>query len=356
MVATVPNAYIYGIGMVTAVGDSTQMTAASVRAGLSRFEESSIYNKDFNPMTMALLPEDILPPLNEQFASMPKLTSRHIRMLRLADPAIKEALENLPISESVPLFLAGPEDLPECPAYISDEFIDHLIVQTSANIDRAQSKYFPLGRAGGLIALQAAMILLSQGQHDYILVGGVDTYLDLYLLGTLDFQDRVAAERITDGFIPGEGAGFLLITSKNAMQNTGAEPVISISQPGVASESGHRYSDQPYRGDGLAKAFTIAIEKNNALIKTIMVSLNGESFGAKEYGVATLRNSPDLDPDFQTEHPADCFGDIGAAFAPALIGLAAIGLQKGYINGPVLSYCSSEGEHRGAVCVNVDYN
>jgi 3-oxoacyl-[acyl-carrier-protein] synthase-1 len=339
--------------MMTAVGDTARMTAASVRAGISRFEESPLYNKHNKPMTLALMPEYILPPLNEQLASLQGATSRYWRMLRLSDSAIKQALANYPIAESMPLFLAGPEDLPECPANIAPKFIDHLIIQTGANIDRTQSRYFPLGRAGGLVALKAAMASLPKGRHNCVLVGGVDTYLDLYLLGTLDMQDRIMAEGVMDGFIPGEGAGFVLLTSKYPPKGMGTEPVIAVSQPGIAAEPGHRYSDQPYRGDGLAEAFTIALQNSNAPIKTIMASLNGESFGAKEYGVATLRNSAALDPDLRIEHPADCFGDIGAAFAPVLIGLAAIGLQRGYFDGPVLSYCSSEGEYRGATCISL---
>ena len=40
-----PNAFIYGIGMITAVGDSTEMTAASVRAGINRYKESDNFNQ-----------------------------------------------------------------------------------------------------------------------------------------------------------------------------------------------------------------------------------------------------------------------------------------------------------------------
>ena len=51
--------YLKACGVVTPVGLTLEETAASVRAGISAYEESSIYNKRFNPMTMALLPESI---------------------------------------------------------------------------------------------------------------------------------------------------------------------------------------------------------------------------------------------------------------------------------------------------------
>ena len=103
-----PGAWICGIGMVTPVGGSTAQTAASVRAGLSRYQESSVYNKRFEPMTLALVPDQDLPPLNEALAALPDLTARQARMLRLAEPALQEATEPLPAGQSVPLFLAGP--------------------------------------------------------------------------------------------------------------------------------------------------------------------------------------------------------------------------------------------------------
>ena len=83
----------------------------------------------------------------------------------------------------------------------------------------------------------------------------------------------------------------------------------------------------------------------------MLASLNGENFGAKELGVASLRNSDKLDPDYVIEHPADCFGDTGAACFPISIGLSAMGFVKDYMKGPVLSYASSEAQYRGAACI-----
>jgi 3-oxoacyl-[acyl-carrier-protein] synthase-1 len=156
-----------------------------------------------------------------------------------------------------------------------------------------------------------------------------------------------------DGFVPGEGAGMLLLATEQAVNTYGLSPIGVISLPGIAVESGHRYSEQPYRGDGLADAFSLALENcPNQIIQTILASLNGENLGAKEYGVAVVRNKEKLAEDFRLEHPADCFGDIGAAFAPVLTGIACIGMLKGYLKGPALVYSSSDIEWRGACCVN----
>ena len=51
---------------------------------------------------------------------------------------------------------------------------------------------------------------------------------------------------------------------------------------------------------------------------------------------------------FEVEHPADCLGDAGAALGPILLGLAALGLEKGYRGSPCLVWSTSDREPRGA--------
>ena len=115
----------------------------------------------------------------------------------------------------------------------------------------------------------------------------------------------------------------------------------------LQEEAGHRYSEEPYRGDGLANAFKLAIENAGAhSIRYVYASMNGENFCAKEYAVAYSRNRAALSENIQIAHPADCLGDIGAAFAPVMLGIMT---ELGTM--PSLLYCSSDGAERSAVCV-----
>jgi 3-oxoacyl-[acyl-carrier-protein] synthase-1 len=50
-------------------------------------------------------------------------------------------------------------------------------------------------------------------------------------------------------------------------------------------------------------------------------------------------------------HPADCFGDAGAAVGPAMIGLAVHGIRARYRNSPSLVYASSDNGERAAILV-----
>ncbi len=201
----IEGASILAVGMMTAVGTSAKQTAASVRAGISRFGETSIYDRRFQPFKMALLPDDALPQLEPSLEALIGLTARQIRMLRLAAPALREVFIEAPNPDQIPVFLGTPEPLPGRPDPAGEKFLDHLGVQAGLKFNVAQSKMFPHGRASGLMALKAGLGRLESGKVKYVVVGGVDTSLDLYLLGTLDMEGRILAEGVMDGFVPGEG-------------------------------------------------------------------------------------------------------------------------------------------------------
>ncbi len=347
------SAAIIGTGMITAVGLDSSQSAASVRSGIDRFAETSIHDKRFQPFVMSILPDDVLPPLAPELEKVVGLTSRQIRMLRLAAPALQEAVEGFAGIKSIPLYLAGAEPLTNRPAPITEPFLRQLVIQAGVEIDLAASRVFPDGRAAGLVALKEAMDALSSGKIEAVLVGGVDTFLDLYLLGTLDMENRVLGPGIMDGFIPGEGAAFLLLTSQNRAASFGI-PISGFLTPVVMGfENGHLYSEQPYKGDGLAGVFTEFFGAGYVKepVRELYSAMNGENHWAKELGVAFVRNSAAFDPLYGMHSPADCIGDTGAASGIILAIMAAIGIRKGYRRSPALVTCSSDRGVCGAVAV-----
>ncbi|QTA85817.1 beta-ketoacyl synthase N-terminal-like domain-containing protein [Desulfonema magnum] len=343
---------ISGIGMMTAVGIGAKQTAASVRAGISRFSETSICDKHFDPFVMSILPDEVLPPVKPEIDQIVGLTARQLRMLRLAAPALEEVLADTRDIEKIPIYLGVPEPLQDRPKVVDDEFIKYLGMQTGFRFNVGESELFPLGRASGLAAIQKAMQVLSSGDHQHVIVGGVDTYLDLYLLGTLDMENRILGNFVMDGFIPGEGAGFLLLSSPDVAEKSGENPVVQIQAVGVGYESGHLYSEEIYQGNGLSEAFQAAFDSSDTSlgnIRSVFAGLNGENFGAKEWGVAYLRSKSYFEEEFRLEHPIDCFGDTGAALGPLMTGLSAIGMKKNYIESPCLIWCSSDYGTRAAL-------
>lgn len=205
------------------------------------------------------------------------------------------------------------------------------------------------------MAIHTAVERLRSVSDGYVVIGGVDSYLDLHLLATLDMEDRIRAMGNFDGFTPGEGAAFLLLTTRETARRAKHDALARIDGAAWAEESGHRYSQDFYRGDGLDKAFQRVfadVPTEWGPTATVYAGFNGEHFHAKEWGVAHLRHREHFVENVRIEHPADSLGDIGAALGPALVGLSAIGMQRGYRRAPCLVWCSSDKAERAAALLS----
>ncbi len=336
---------VTALGMITAVGADAVQTAVSVQAGISAYKESAIRSKLFFPMITAELPDDTLPALHPDLQADKHLTFRQQRMLQMSQLALEQVTASTPL-DGIPLLLAGPEKMPECRSAISDKFLEQLVIQSQCQFDMENSYVYPDGRAGALLALQDAMVMIEQGEQEQVLIGGVDSYMDLNLLTLLDLKDRILARNIRDGFVPGEGVGFVLLRAATDQDG------IKLYPPGIADEPGHRFSEEPYKGEGLANAIQLALSDTSAgKVQTIIAGLNGENFGGKEWGVSVVRHKEHFVEDYTLWHPVEAFGDIGAAMVPVFIGLAFAAMQQGYIQGPILLWASSEFEQRAALYI-----
>ena len=346
---------IGALGMISALGLNAAQTCSSVRAGIERFSESSIYNRNFRPFTLGLLPSEALPPLVPELEDA-NLSARQIRMLRLAAPALAETLAGVPNPEQIPVILGAPDALTDRPNPLGDAFLSQLALQADIVFDLDRGKITPGGRAGCPLALQEAVKFVQAGDCPLVVVGGVDTFLDLYLLGTLDAERRILGDDVMDGFRPGEGACFLLIGTPDAVKKLGKKPLAVIDSIGFGVEKGHRYSDEPYKGDGLADAFRACFQNfgdSGKKIAAVFAGFNGESFHAKEWGVAYLRNAQFFEDEPVMRHPADCLGDTGASLGALMLGLAAADIRDGQIAGPTLVWSSSDQEQRAAMILDV---
>jgi 3-oxoacyl-[acyl-carrier-protein] synthase-1 len=195
---------------------------------------------------------------------------------------------------------------------------------------------------------------IRMGRARFMIAGGIDSYRDPYVLGTLDIEKRVKSAVHLDGFIPGEGAGFVLLASPEAAAEAGIAPLAAISPVAQAVETGHLYSKEPYLGEGLAMAVgkLAASGAAGGPIAEVYSSMNGESHWAKEWGVSLIRNRAAFLPEHAIHHPADCLGDTGAAAGPIMLGLAVDGLLRHYRRGPCLVCCSSDRGPRAVLAAN----
>jgi 3-oxoacyl-[acyl-carrier-protein] synthase-1 len=347
------SAVIVGVGIMTAVGLTAAETTASVRAATMRFGQSSFHDKEFRPITLAEVPDDGLPELDDALRGQLALTAREERLLRLATRPLQESLSPLGAATCrPPMSLALPE-LETTRPLDRAAFVRHLAVQTGGLVDPAATDPSHGGRAGGIVAIGQAVATIVSGQAEFVLAGGVDTHRDPYILGSLDLDQRVKSNSCWDGFVPGEGAAFLLLASPQAAATKGVRPLASVSQVSVGFETGHLGSAEPYRGEGLAATMSQLVAQGRipAPVREVYSSMNGESHWAKEWGVSRLRSRAAFDPNHGMHHPADSVGDVGAACGPLMVGLAALGIAGGYRGSPSLVYGSSDRGLRAAVVV-----
>jgi 3-oxoacyl-[acyl-carrier-protein] synthase I len=341
---------ILSLGMVTPVGLSAPATAAAVRAGIGRIQEFPIDAKGAGPTLAAFIADSYLPePLIPSGLPTERAPRAHqARMLRLAAPALQQACQQVP--RPLPLLLA----LPESSRSMGNDFLRQLARQARLELDLRNSRSFFHGRAGAILALAEAFSLLATTTSDLVLLGGVDSFLDPALLGSLWQEGRLLSHGSYDGFAPGEGAAFVLLGRPGAGKRLGLTPTAQVLGVGVGFEPGHLYSSQPLLGEGLASAFHAlfsSVAPAHARIPCVYAGLNGEGLWAKEWGVAYLRSSRHFEEDLRIYHPIEYFGDPGAALGTLLLGLAAIGVHRGYRSAPCLLWCASDHEERGAALV-----
>ena len=349
-------AEILGVGMITSLGTDAPRTAAAVRAGLSRVRTSPFYDRRGEPIYLSTVPDKDLPELHPSLviADEPAPLEREARMTRLAGAALREAMASAPELDRIPLLLALPETLSGRSPAAGPHFLRRLTMQAGLSLDLNASRVAPGGRAAGVALLAEALDRIASRAAPAVVIGGVDSPWVADWLAALDDEDSLRAAGVFDGFTPGEAASFVLIGPPGSARRARREPIARLLGVGIASEPGHRYSAEPYRGEGLSAAlhalFT-QVGSGIGPIRTVYAGINGESFHAKEWGVSLLRHRPRFAEDFGFFHPADRLGDTGAAAGPLLLGLAALGIEKGYRPSPCLVWCSSDMGARGAAVI-----
>jgi 3-oxoacyl-[acyl-carrier-protein] synthase-1 len=301
---------------------------------------------------MGLVPEEELAPLPSQLEALP-LPSSVRRMLRLAGPTLADVAE---AAGPAPLkvYLGLPQLESPVPSWIA-EFMHRLGNVAGISIDVTTSGIFPLGRAAAVVALEAAVQHVSTNPGATVVVGGVDSFLDLRRIAVLDGESRILGPSVMDGFIPGEGAAFLVLKDAAAAQGNPPAARIRVIAAASAMDEGHRYGTAPALGEGLAHAVDKLrgiTPSDTALVGSTFAAFNGENFEAKLWGVARLRHSDFFLPSMVMRHPADTIGDTGAASGAILTALGAHALGKGHGEGSALIWAASDHESRGCALLS----
>ena len=332
--------------MLTPLGNVEQ-TVAGVAAGMNVYQQSIFLNRQNNPMTMCEVPSEAFVKLPEKIAAL-KLSHRRERVVKLAITGLSALFEQTSLSSKTPVLFCAPEKIPGTRTTIDDRYLELMLNEFPENVDQQNSFVFPFGRAAISHALDAAKEILNSGQYEAVIVGGADSFRDPLLLEILDLEGRVLAEGVPGGFAPGEASAFLVLQLADQNKTDKAR----IAAWASASEPGHRYSDENYLGEALAGAVQASLDSApEKSIAGIYANLNGEQFFSKEWGIAQLRNNKWFAEQIDIFHPADCFGDLGAATGPVQIGLVA-NQQAERKNSIQLMCFSSDLDSRSALVMN----
>jgi 3-oxoacyl-[acyl-carrier-protein] synthase I len=314
---------VAGIGAHTALGTDAQSTFAALRAGLGRFGECAFLRsrRSGGPITVALAAE--LDPRKPLIA----------RLRELASGAAREALRMMPApsaGRSLGMVLAMAQDRPGLDATAKRQVAQAVVSDlTGYPISRPHCRVVGSAHDGGMAGLAQAAQWLNTGKIGACLVGGVESCVNLAFLDWLDEHDRLKARDRPFGHTPGEAAAFLLLVPAASIANVARDGVARawIASVSLATEPSPWYSGRPTLAQGLTQAIAGLFAKPSlrALRTDVVYSdLNGEPWRIDEWSAAYLRTADNQGEPLHLRHPADCWGDVGAASAPLLAAMASL--------------------------------
>ena len=332
-----PALAILSTGLVTPVGLDAPASCAAIRAKLSNPCDTRFIDDDGEYLIGHAVPLDAPwrgPALLTQMACM----------------AIEECLAPLPRDTwaQVPLLLCLPE--PQRPgrlAELGDQVFQGIQQQLALDFD-ARSGLIARGRVGLAVALLAARGLIHELGLPHVLVAGTDSLLDWPQLRHYLRTDRLLTPSNSNGFIPGEAAGAVLLGPVDP------KATLHVTGLGFGMEPAHVMSDEPLRGNGLAQAVRMALAEAGTTMGEMdyrITDLSGEHYYFKEAALALALTLKTRKEAFDLWHPAECLGEAGAAAGLCMMAVADAAARKGYACGPnaLLHLANDEGQRAALI-------
>jgi 3-oxoacyl-[acyl-carrier-protein] synthase I len=326
---------IRGTGLVTSVGLSAPSACVAIRAKLTNPSQTRF----IGPAGEWIKAHQV--PLSRPWRGLERLA-------HMAGMAIEECLAKVPVVEwpQIPLLLCVAEQ--DRPGRL--EGLDsQLFAKVEELLDvrfHAFSGIAPHGRAAVADALKQARDLIRHSGVSRVLVAATDSLLSWPTLEHYQRNDRLLSKSNSNGFMPGEGAGALLVSDP-----TGSAELV-CSGLGFALEPAHIDSFEPLRGDGLTSAIKSALAEADRQMHDMeycIVDVSGEQYYFNEAALALTRILRKRKQKFDIWHPAECTGEAGALAGVAVLATADAACRKGYSPGPeLLAHWSNDNGRRAA--------
>lgn len=330
---------IKSTGLVTSVGLSAPATCAAIRAKISNPTETRFIDSG-GEWIMA------------HQVALEKPWRGRTKLCKMAAMAIVECLDGIPRDgwSELPLLLCVAEM--ERPGRF-EGLDDQLFLEIQEELDTRfapESAIVAHGRVSVAIALAQARKLIQEGGHALVLIAAADSLLTWPTLSVYEREERLLTPRNSNGFMPGEGAGALLI---GAPADKGELLCAGI---GFAMEKAHIDSGEPLRAEGLSTAIKGALAEAGCALHDLdyrITDISGEQYCFKEAALAVGRILRQRKEEFDLWHPAESIGEAGAVAGVAAIAVAGAAARKAYAPGSaILAHLANDAGQRAAAVLN----
>ncbi len=312
--------HIVGVSACTSLGDDVLWSAAAASAGARRISEHPfIVSTTAQPYVCgraAYLDADLV------------ASDRILALAELALSGLSSTLANTALVQ-IPCTIGLPNDRPGLATDIAK--------QTSGLKEVFSALRIKTIRHGHASALYALPELVSESHGGIFVVGGADSYMDWHTLRWLENGGYLSTKEGISGFVPGEGAAFVVFATSEAAQRYQLAPLATLQGFGRAIEPVDKSGGRSKNGHGLTSAFRSALggarpsQLEEPASPRIGVSLgrlwsdaNGEQWRSDDLLMTMPTIAPALSDPGNIHFTAQIFGDVGAATAPLSLAIASV--------------------------------
>jgi len=366
---------ITGIGLVTPVGNDVESTWQALLAGRSGGAPISIFDASGFPVRIAAevkgLPDDAI----GERRLFKHTTRAHRFALVAAEQALRDAgirpteatanrwgcavgvgqmtseyvdlsavhAHSAPDGELNPGLLLGDPVANDPMVFARSNATTGLALLTRRHGIRGYSTAVHTACASGGQALGTALKLIRRGTADCVLAGGYDSMISPIGIGGFCLLSALSPDNDTpqrasrpfdatrNGFLLGEGAGFLVLEDWDAARQRGARIYAELAGDGN-SLSSYRITDSPPDGDGPIQAMRAALADAGATPADVdYLNAHGTSTGMNDRSesAATRAVFGDAVSRLNVSSTKSTMGHLIAAAGAVEVAVCALAIQRG---------------------------